>query len=1095
MPQRRAAARRKNHTKSKMERLLVLVLVLPQLIRRAGHSTSPQADDTDGEDATLVEKDFAAFTNAHLTEDGKLLKDFPNPKGILNKLISQGTSDSPAKFLRYLTNNDPFMKRSTLKLSWPAELEFKGYGRKKKEAEIMATARACHTLKEQGLLDENNNPHLPEKVLYDKESIRKFLRDQTQPDLLEFDETVKDDLCKLVQHVKDNEAVAGETVLSENPTPFYSSMMPEEPYPPIRDVITDEQYQPLSTAKSDRKSGALLQKLVNRGSKVPKELQTVIKSLPIAEMRDEIVSIIDENQVTVLCGETGCGKTTQVPQFILDDWIQRAVGSRCNVVTTQPRRVSVISTAKRIALERGERMRETTGYQIRLDRMTPENHGCMLFCTTGILLQKLRQNPDLRGVSHVIIDEAHERDINIDFLLILLRDVLKRNERIKLVLMSASINPTLFSKYFDNAPVINVPGFMHPVKEFFLPETLAELGINPSTHKSPIFQAERANQEKTRITRGKKLTGKAPPTNVDLVVDVIKAIDQKKPPGAILCFLPSWQDIRSVNDKLKADWGKSDKYVIYPVHSNITMDNQQAMFDIPPEGVRKVVLATNIAETSITIGDVVYVVDPGNHKEERFSAEYGVSCLDLHWASRANIRQRKGRAGRRQPGECFHLFDRDVFNRMSEYQVPEMLRIPLEHIVVQAKVHNDSLSAAEFLSHALETPPPEAVSAAVDLLQDLDIMDNDEHLTPLGQKVACFACDPRIAKALIFSAIFRCVDPILTIAASLSTRDLFRENLENRKEIMELMQKFAQGNESDHLVRLEAYQGWFRRQVEEGRESADEYVQSNQLYLPTLQFIRGLRRQFASNLEDADMVMSMEDCFNPEAGCNEYSRDAEIVKAVICSAFYPNLLRASYGKHESGKLKPDKLVFKDLDHSGVLLYRKSVNCGSQTLSSRWLTYFSKMRIDVTFVRDCSVVHPLAVIAFVGNVRYMEKLSNKDKKVLHSRGDSVNFHDNSLVKLVIDDNHPASAAREGGREYSPWEGLPISFYVKAEMADCAIEYLNAIHSMIEECLREDALFMTENTRDKHSSLLAMFSRLLHTSLPTFQLTGKNGKVQG
>nr|XP_054750165.1 ATP-dependent RNA helicase DHX30-like [Lytechinus pictus] len=417
-----------------------------------------------------------------------------------------------------------------------------------------------------------------------------------------------------------------------------------------------------------------------------------------------------------------------------------------------------------------------------------------------------------------------------------------------------------------------------------------------------------------------------------------------------------------------------------PVHSHVTVDNQQAMFDIPPVGVRKVVLATNVAETSITIGDVVYVVNTGNHKEERFDSDLGVSCLDLHWTSKANIKQRKGRAGRRQPGECFHLFDEDVYKKMSQFQTAEILRIPLEQIVVQAKVHDDGVSAEKFLAQAIEPPPSQAVSSAIDLLQDLTILDEKEELTALGRKISRFGSDPRIAKAVIYAAIFRCVDPILTIAASLCIRDPFRENLDNRKLIMEKMQEFSGDSESDHLMRVAIYQGW-EEQKKSGGQSASSYVQSHQLYLPTLQFIRGLRRQFASNLEDSGMVMMSDECFDSSARCNENSDDPELIKAVICSAFYPNLLKARLGKHEKGKLRTNKLIFKDLDSNNVLLHRRSVNCAKKDFRSKWLTYFSKVRSDATFVRDCSVIHPMAVIAFAGNTLYVDNLTQRAAQLI------------------------------------------------------------------------------------------------------------------
>ncbi|XP_030856219.1 ATP-dependent RNA helicase DHX30 [Strongylocentrotus purpuratus] len=1017
-----------------------------------------------------------------------LLKTFPNPKGILNNVIlSNAKCSSIQDVVTYKTEDIPaekkgaqVLKKSILTLNWPEVMAVEGSGRKKRGAELVAAALACARLKELGLMDDNNNPLLPD-VVYKTEDRRIFLRKQNQPDIIEADEQVSKELSSFLKKLKNQESKNSEdNDQTHKDLSFYSMMMSEEETAErVTDIFSDKPYKHLSESKRDIRNGILLQRLINQRSNPDiAEIMKKVQTLPILDKREEILSIINANQVVVLCGETGCGKTTQMPQFLLDDWIRQDMGSQCNIVITQPRRISTISTAERIALERGEKVGKTVGYQIRLHRRMPESHGCMLVCTTGILLKKLQQNPDLTGISHVIVDEVHERDVNTDFLLVLLKNALERNTKVKLILMSASINPGLFSKYFDDCPMINVPGFMYPVKEYFLPETLADLDINPNKHKSPLFEQENKTKAKDQSKKSRK-NQRAPPTNVDLVVEVIKAIDEKKPAGAILCFLPGWQDIKSVYDKLLRAWDQSrDEHEVYPVHSHITVDNQQAMFDIPPVGVRKVVLATNVAETSITIGDVVYVVNTGNHKEERFDSDLGVSCLDLHWASKANITQRKGRAGRRQPGECFHLFDEDVYKQMSKFQTAEILRIPLEQIVVQAKVHNEAVSAEMFLAQALEPPPSQAVSGAIDLLQDLDILNEKEELTSLGKKISCFGSDPRIAKAIIFSTIFRCVDPILTIAASLCNRDIFRENLDNRKLIMKKMKEYSGDGESDHLMRVALYQGW-EEQQKAGRQSAFSYVQSHHLSLLTLQFIRGLRRQFASNLEDSGMVMMSSECFDPSARCNENSGDPELIKAVICSAFYPNLLKARFGKHEKGKLRTNKLIFKDLDSNNILLHRRSVNCGKKDFRSKWLTYFSKIRSDVTFVRDCSVIHPMAVVAFAGNTLYIDKLSQRERKeVLAEHAGISPAH---LVKLVIDDEQIPHESGEDGSEFSPWEGLPITFYMTKDTALYTMAFIKAMKHMTEECLTNEAAFLSGSALERHSALLSLFSKLLGTQV--------------
>lgn len=245
------------------------------------------------------------------------------------------------------------------------------------------------------------------------------------------------------------------------------------------------------------------------------------------------------------------------------------------------------------------------GYQVRFQYCPVRDRGGILFCTTGMLLQNLHFNPNLEGVSHVIVDEVHERSVQTDLLLILLRRVMKQRPQLKLVVMSASLSTDELQTYFghDATGVIRVPGTLFPLNRYFLPQALKDLHINPRDYNlGPLMNPE--NYISSMV-------------NIELVVDVIKAIDHTKPPGAILCFLPGWQDISQVLRKLSEDARLNSRLCILPLHSRLSLDDQELIFNKPPDGKRKVVLATNIAETSLTVNDVVYVIDTGFHKEQR----------------------------------------------------------------------------------------------------------------------------------------------------------------------------------------------------------------------------------------------------------------------------------------------------------------------------------------------------------------------------------------------------------------------------------------------------------------------------------------------
>lgn len=331
--------------------------------------------------------------------------------------------------------------------------------------------------------------------------------------------------------------------------------------------------------------------------------------------RSQILRELDENQALVIKGDTGCGKTTQVPQFIIDHMAKEGIASDCSMIVTQPRRISAISLAQRVAFEREESVGDVIGYQVRLQQVLPKQQGAVLFCTTGILLKKLQGNLTLQGCSHVIVDEAHERNVDTDMLLVLLKRAMQKNSSLKVVVMSATINADLFQEYL-NCNAVEVPGRLYPVKMNFLNDII-DLGI-------PVYNQESSEED-------------GPAVDCQQITDLIQYINQNKPPGAILCFLPGWGHIQRVQQNL--EFSRSNLNVI-PLHSKIPWGNQSKIFDPPEEGVRKVILATDIAETGITVPDVVYVVDSACHKEIRWHEHRGLSSIDTHWVTKANINQR-----------------------------------------------------------------------------------------------------------------------------------------------------------------------------------------------------------------------------------------------------------------------------------------------------------------------------------------------------------------------------------------------------------------------------------------------------------------------
>lgn len=541
---------------------------------------------------------------------------------------------------------------------------------------------------------------------------------------------------------------------------------------------------------------ALLQQELKEGhekscSSYYQKLQEFRRALPCYAMREEILSKIRDNQVVVLVGETGCGKTTQIPQFILDDAIARGCGSATHVVCTQPRRISAISVAARVSEERGEDPEMTNGsvgFQIRLDTRLPRTHGSILYCTTGVMLRWLISSPLLDNCSHIILDEVHERDVLIDFLMIIIRDIIPKRPDLKVIIMSATLHAEMLSHYFSDCPIIRVPGRIFPVTIHYLEELLPQMRYRP-VPKRPFrpFHGRRKGQfseEDAKLQEFNRYVSTLPSyqqevlsemsfktIDHDLVVHTVKHLYHTTQDGAILVFLPGWTDISQVHDKIVKDPVLSN-HLIIPLHSMLPMTTQKEVFDRPPRGVRKIILSTSIAETSITIDDVVYVVDTGKTKEGTFDVSRNIACLDPVWVSQASAKQRQGRAGRVQAGHCIRLYTEWHYNKMLEYQLPEILRTPLEELILQIKILRLG-SAGPFLEKALQSPQADAVKMAIEKLTYLQALDSNEQLTALGYHLAKLPVSPSIGKAILFGAIFSCLDPVLTICAILGFKDPF----------------------------------------------------------------------------------------------------------------------------------------------------------------------------------------------------------------------------------------------------------------------------------------------------------------------------------
>nr|XP_018686326.1 PREDICTED: DExH-box ATP-dependent RNA helicase DExH1 isoform X3 [Musa acuminata subsp. malaccensis] len=755
-------------------------------------------------------------------------------------------------------------------------------------------------------------------------------------------------------------------------------------------TFTQAEKQPLSSVPISRSESSSsfdtmkekfsfeLRELQNskKASPSTKAMLAFREKLPAYKLKDEFLKAVADNQVLVVSGETGCGKTTQLPQFILEQEIEHLRGADCSIICTQPRRISAISVAARIASERGESLGETVGYQIRLEAKRSEQTR-LLFCTTGVLLRRLVQESDLAGVSHLLVDEIHERGINEDFLIIILRDLLPRRPDLRLILMSATLNADLFSRYFGNAPVIHIPGFTFPVAELFL-EDIVEKTRYKIKHELDNYQGNSRRRRRQPSAKSDPLTEMFEDVDVDiqyknysfptrqsleawdggqldlgLVEATIEHICCHEGDGAILVFLTGWDEISKLLEKIKGNTylGNSSKFLVLPLHGSMPTVNQREIFDRPPSNMRKIVLATNIAESSITIDDVVYVIDCGKAKETSYDALNKLACLLPSWISKASAHQRRGRAGRVQPGVCYRLYPKILHDAMPQYQLPEILRTPLQELCLNIK--SLQLGAiATFLAKALQPPDPLSVKNAIEILKTIGALDDTEELTALGRHLCMLPLDPNIGKMLLMGSIFQCLDPALTIAAALAHRDPFVLPINRKEEADAVKRSFAGDSCSDHIALLKAFEAW-KGAKRSGRERA--FCWENFLSPITLQMMDDMRNQFLDLLSDIGFV-------NKAKGAkayNHYGDDMEMICAVLCAGLYPNVIQC--------KRRGKRTAFYSKDVGKVDIHPSSVNAGVHLFPLPYMIYSDKVKTSSIYIRDSTNISDYALLLFGGSL--------------------------------------------------------------------------------------------------------------------------------
>ncbi|XP_066507581.1 ATP-dependent RNA helicase DHX29 [Hoplias malabaricus] len=785
----------------------------------------------------------------------------------------------------------------------------------------------------------------------------------------------------------------------------------------VQDEAQDAQ-SVIQDARLLGESRALFLKL--RNSALASKLRSEREQLPVFQHRVKVLETLQRHRVVIVAGETGSGKSTQIPQFILEELLTTGKEPRpCNIAVTQPRRISAMSLASRVSQELGSEdgpggKDSLCGYQIRMENRSSHSTR-LLYCTTGVLLRKLQQDRLLSSLTHIIIDEVHERSVQSDFLLTILRNVVQKRSDLHLILMSATVDCDKFSSYFNRCPVVTVPGRTFPVEVFHLEDIVEETGyvLEEDSDYSQRFVEEeeevsvcvtqrggKSLQHQEVLVRdpgagwdlGPELDHFSSRTrhalqfmnpnkiNMDLTLELLAYLDKSpqfaKIDGAVLVFLPGLAHIQQLYDLLTTDrrFSSRERYKLVALHSTLSSQDQASAFTVPPAGVRKIVLSTNIAETGVTIPDVVFVIDTGKTKENRYHESSQMSSLVETFVSKASALQRQGRAGRVRNGFCFRLYPKFRFEGFVDYSKPEILRVPLEELCLHI-MKCEYGSPELFLSQALDAPQQQSVCNAVTLLRKIGACESESHaLTPLGHHLAALPVNVKIGKMLIFGAILGCLQPVATIAAAMSEKSPFSTPM-NRKEEANLARDALAIANSDHLTIYNAYLGW-KKARSEGTRAEISYCRKHFLNRTSLITIENVKQELMRMVEQSGFCRTTPGPSKTKGSPGSVClAEVRVLVAVLTAGLYDNVARTLYAA--SVDLQERVACSVETAQGRAQVHASSVNRTLQTHG--WLLYQEKVKYSKVYLRDTTLISPFPILLFGGDidVQHRERLTTVD----------------------------------------------------------------------------------------------------------------------
>ncbi|KAK7488061.1 hypothetical protein BaRGS_00020652 [Batillaria attramentaria] len=597
------------------------------------------------------------------------------------------------------------------------------------------------------------------------------------------------------------------------------------------------------------------------------QIEETKRSLPIYPFKRDLIAAIEVHQVLIIEGETGSGKTTQIPQYLYEAGFNK---DGMKVGCTQPRRVAAMSVAARVSEEMGWKLGNQVGYSIRFEDCTSERT-IIKYMTDGMLLREFLGEPDLSSYSVLIIDEAHERTLHTDVLFGLVKDIARFRPDLKLLISSATLDAQKFSEFFDDAPIFRIPGRRFPAPEA---------------------------------------------DYLDAAVVSVLQIHVTQPPGDILVFLTGQEEIETSNEMLlertRKLGAKIKELIILPIYSTLPSDMQAKIFEPTPPGARKVVLATNIAETSLTIDGIVYVIDPGFSKQKSYNARTGMESLVVTPISKASANQRAGRAGRVSAGKCFRLYTAWAYkNELEDNTVPEIQRTNL----------GNSLGINDLINFDFMDPPPhETLVLALEQLYALGALNHMGELTKLGRRMAEFPCDPMMAKMILASEKYKCSQEVVTIASMLSVNNAIFYRPKDKIVHADTARQnfFAPGG--DHLTLLNVYNQWA------DTDFSSQWCYENFIQHRSMKRARDVREQLEGLLDRVEIPMTS----NP-------GDTIGIRKAITAGYFYHTVRLTKGGQYKTVKHQQTVMV-----HPNSSLFEEH---------PRWLVYYELVFTTKEFMRQ------------------------------------------------------------------------------------------------------------------------------------------------